>query len=274
MKKDSDDASLRGLTDSHFHSLAMLDKGLDPLSIVQECKAAGMLEMVDIGLHPVDLENRRSLLGGIEGVYFTSGLSPANAANHDWKNQLRLLEKQVDEGKIAAIGELGLDWYRNYGSRESQIALLSHQLEIAQAGGLPVIIHNRQADSEIIDLLKKANLAAAGVMHCFSSDYQMAAKCMDLGYAISFAGNVTYKNAGLLRDVATRIPLHSLLLETDAPYLSPQTVRASVNTPKNIIHTYKLVAEIRGITVKELADAVRRNFRRLFKIEPVSNHPV
>ena len=113
MKKDSDDASLRGLTDSHFHSLAMLSKGIDPPSIVQECKAAGMLEMVDIGLHPVDLETRRSLLGGIEGVYFTSGLSPANAANHDRKDQLQLLETQAAGRKVTAIGELGLDWYRN-----------------------------------------------------------------------------------------------------------------------------------------------------------------
>jgi TatD DNase family protein len=241
----------------------MLGKGVDAVSEVVECKKSGMAEMIDIGLHPEDLADRLGILGGIDGIHFTSGFSPACAANEDWKAQLHILEAQAAGRAVSAIGELGLDWYRGYGTRDSQIELMEAQLEIAKNTHLPVIIHNREADPEVIDLLKNADLANSGIMHCFSSNFAMATQCIDLGFCISFAGNVTYKNAGDIRDTARRIPLTSLLLETDAPFLSPQAVRGRANSPKYIFHTYEFVANLRGIEVDTLARKVRENLQRM-----------
>lgn len=219
--------------------------------------------MIEIGLDPNDLDTRGALLNGIEGVYFSSGFSPAHAVNDDWRRRIGMLKAQAKSGAIAAIGELGLDWYRNHGTPEAQIALMEAQLEIAGTEGLPVIIHNRDADIETLDLLKTAALPAAGIMHCFSSDYSMAARCIDLGYLISFAGNVTYKNADAIREAARKIPAEFLLVETDAPFLSPQPVRGKVNTPEYIRYTYDVIAELRKTSVHKMAEQVRDNIRRV-----------
>ncbi len=262
VQREAQSPSLQGLTDSHFHTLAMADKGTDPVSATKKCKQAGMAEMIEIGLDPNDLAKRRALLNGIEGVYFSSGFSPAHAVNDNWRQRIDMLKAQAKSGAIAAIGELGLDWYRNHGTPASQIALMEAQLEIAGTARLPVIIHNRDADIETLNLLKTAALPAAGIMHCFSSDYSMAAKCIDLGYLISFAGNVTYKNADAIREAARKIPTEFLLVETDAPFLSPQPVRGKVNTPEYIRYTYDVIAELRETSVHEMAEQVRDNLRR------------
>jgi TatD DNase family protein len=261
---DKDDSTpLRNFTDSHFHSLAMRDRGIDPAATVRACRAAGMAEMIDIGLHPRDLDQRKELFSDSSGIFFSSGFSPAEAVDDRWKGEIHLLEAQAKAGTIAAIGELGLDWHWNYGSKEAQIALMTTQLEVAKASKLPIIIHNREADADIVDLLQQTDLPAAGVMHCFSSDYPTASKCIDLGYFISFAGNVTYKNSTALCEAAKKIPIGSLLLETDAPFLSPQAVRRRVNTPLHIVHTYEFVAALRGIAVGFLAEKVRENFQKM-----------
>ena len=259
---------MRNLTDSHFHSLALQKKGINPVAVVTKCQEAGMAEMIEVGLLPEDLETRRALFDDVSGVFFSSGFAPAEAAGDDWNNRIKLLEAQAQSGKIVAIGELGLDWHWNYGTKASQIALMEAQLEVAKVSMLPVIIHNREADAELFNILKQANLPAAGVMHCFSSDYEMAARCIDLGYAISFAGNVTYKNAQDIYTTAKRIPIDSLLLETDAPFLSPQAVRGSINTPANIVHTYDFVADARRIANDYLANKVRENLCKLINLEP------
>ena len=263
MKLKNRNLPMFSFIDSHFHSLAMKKRGIDPVAAVRSCRDNGMAEVLEIGLHPKDLTARKDLFRGIDGVYFSSGFSPAEAVSDAWMSDAALLEKQAGSGSIAAIGELGLDWHWNYGSKKAQIALMSAQLDIAKRTSLPVIIHNREADTEIVDLLKQADLPAAGVLHCFSSDYSVAAKCIDIGYYISFAGNVTYKNARKLQEAAAAIPAESLLLETDAPFLSPQAVRGKVNSPAHIIHTYQFLANLRGVAVKELASIVRANFQKM-----------
>jgi TatD DNase family protein len=241
----------------------MLGKGLDPVAELQTSRDTGMAELVDIGLHPDDLAKRRKILRGVHGILYSSGFAPAQAATDEWRTRLHTLAKQAAEDGISAIGELGLDWYRGHGTKESQMALMEAQLDIAKTAHLPVIIHNREADREVYDLLKRANLPEAGIMHCFSSNFEMAAKCIDLGFCVSFAGNVTYKNAQDIQDAARRVPDSSLLLETDAPFLSPQAVRGRVNSPRHIVHTYEFVANLRGTALEELTATVRGNLQRI-----------
>jgi TatD DNase family protein len=257
---------MRHMTDSHFHGLAMEGKGIDPAKSIMEARTRGFAEAIEVGLHPLDLQKRKSLLSPVQSIYFTSGLAPAEAKDESWRTEVETLRVQALSGQIVAIGELGLDWHWNYGSKESQIELMSTQFELAKEAHLPVIIHNREADADILKILKRMNLPAAGIMHCFSSDYPTAAACVDMGYMISFAGNVTYKNAEAIQETVARLPIDSILVETDSPFLSPQAVRGTSNTPVYIQHTYRFIANLRGISVGHLVDAVRENLFRTLEL--------
>ena len=272
MEIEYNNASLNGLTDSHFHCLAMASKGLDPLGEVEKCKNSGMAEMIEIGLHPDDLENRRALLSGVDGIYFSSGLAPAHAADNNWRHHIETLAAQAESKIIVSIGELGLDWHWDYGTKTSQTDLMQAQLAIAKQARLPVIIHNREADADVLNILRNADLPSAGIMHCFSSDYDTAKKCIDLGFMISFAGNVTYKNADGIKNAAQKIPTQSLLVETDAPFLSPQPVRGKPNSPEHIANTYNFIAELRQTTVEKLAPQVRANLRSILNLPSNTNY--
>ena len=255
---------MQDMTDSHFHALAMKQKGIDPVESMRRCRERGFSFAMDIGLRPEDLIERERLFMGVQGILLSSGLAPAEADSKDWPDRLPKLEAQAATGRLAAIGEIGLDWHWNYGTRDSQMQLMESQLRIAREHQLPVVIHNRNADAEVLSLLQKGDLTAAGVMHCFSSDYGYASKCLDLGFYISFAGNVTYKNALDIQESARRIPDDRILLETDAPYLSPQPARGKTNTPEHIGFTYQFVAELRGTESEALSQTVHGNFLKLF----------
>jgi TatD DNase family protein len=244
----------------------MASKGLDPRAEALRAIEEGATALIEIGLHPEDLQRRIKMFSGIKEVFFTSGLAPAEAAHNSWTDQLPMLELQADSRRIVAIGELGLDWHWNYGSTDAQRDLMSAQLEIAKRSDLPVVIHNRDADDDIIDLLTSNPVPRAGVMHCFSSDYDMAKECVDLGYMISFAGNVTYKNAESIRDAARRLPSESIMVETDSPFLSPQPVRGKPNKPIHIKHTYEFLANVRGVDIEVFENDVRENLVRMFRL--------
>lgn len=253
------------MTDSHFHSLAMAAKGLDPAAEVNAAFGAGVTEVIEVGLHPQDLAERIDLFADVSNVFFTSGLAPAEAAKDKWKSEIGTLRRQTEDHDLIAVGEIGLDWHWNYGTKDGQIELMASQMEIAKDADLPVVIHNREADGEVLEVIKSADLPRRGVMHCFSSGYRFASKCIDLGYKISFAGNVTYKNALEIQDTARKIPSDSILAETDAPFLSPQAVRGKPNTPAHIGHTYEFLAQLRNTSPQELAAEVRLNLYQLFR---------
>jgi len=255
----------RDITDSHFHSLEMLRKGLNPVAVLANAAQTGFAGAVDIGLHPGDLDDRIGLFADVENVWFSSGLATAAAGNDAWKEDIVLLKEQAFSGRIIAIGELGLDYHWNYGTPASQMELMNAQLLVARDAGLPVIVHNRDADQDVYDLLKTAALPAGGIMHCFSSNYEYAAACVDLGFMISFAGNVTYKKSDIIQDAAARLPAESILVETDSPYLSPVPLRGKPNTPENIHYTYEFIAALRNIPAADLASQVKRNFYSIFK---------
>ena len=168
--------------------------------------------------------------------------------------------------KIVAYGEIGLDFFRNISPQEKQLELFGLQLELAKELNLPVVIHDREAHRQSLETVKASGVCR-GVFHCFSGDYEMAKKCMDLGFYISVPGVVTFDKSKTIQDVAARVPLSSMLLETDAPYLTPVPHRGKRNEPSFIVHTAKKVAEIKKIAWDEVARATSVNAMNLFGIK-------
>lgn len=242
----------------------MADRGLDVPAILKELADAGAGPLVDVAIEPEDLNRRRELSGAYPEILYSAGLHPSRSDRTDWYDALELAERQIKVGPIAVVGELGLDWYREYAPRDRQIEIAEAQIALAKRADLPVIVHNREADADLHQLLHSAQIPRAGVMHCFSSSPEWASRFLDLGMYISFAGNITFASAGELRNAAALIPDDRLLLETDAPFLAPVPQRGRPNHPGLIVHTYRVVAEIRGTTVPVLAELVAANARRLF----------
>jgi TatD DNase family protein len=251
--------------DSHLHLLQLLQRGIDYRECLESWRESGLVGGLDVGVVPTDLDERPDLRGGTIRIRRSSGMYPGCAERGDYRELLRLLEEQLEAGRVDAVGETGIDLHHAYATRELQEHLFLEQIRLANRHGLPVIIHNRNADGETAAALSKVSPTAGGIMHCFSSDYRAAKRWLEHGLLVSFAGNVTYPKAEALRETARRLPLELILLETDSPYLAPQKFRGKTNTPALIIHTYDAIAEIRDMTVEELVEKVRENFERVFR---------
>lgn len=261
-----------GMIDSHFHSLEIAGKGLEPRAILSWCFENGLNCALDVSVSTDDFAQRRELTGDFPGIAYAAGIYPSHAQRFaasasDAEAMLLTLDRQLSEPGVVAVGEIGLDALRDYAPIELQLALFRAQLELAAAKDLPVVIHNRGCDDLVIEALRTTSLARGGVMHCFSSDYAAARSFVDLGFAISFAGNVTFKNAAVLQETARRLPDEAILVETDAPYLSPVPLRGRVNHPGNVGHTYGFLARIRDQPLARLVEGVAENFERVFGVD-------
>ena len=180
---------------------------------------------------------------------------------------LKELGKMVSEPKIIAWGEIGLDFYRRYSPPNVQMEAFKRQLEMAIDLDLPVIIHDRDAHEELLTILQKAGKGKRkGVIHCFSGNYDLAMALIEMGYYISIPGTVTYKNALQVKDVATKIPLERILLETDAPFLAPIPKRGKRNEPLFVTYTAQMIADLRNMDFKEVAHQTSENAKRLFNL--------
>ncbi len=262
---------LRGMIDSHFHSLEMAREGLDPKAVLASCFESGLATALDVATTPENLSERRHLTGMFPGIFYSAGYYPSETARFAGSKEaagrmMDTLERELRNERSIAVGEIGLDEYHDYAPVESQLLLLRAQLEVAQRERLPVIIHNRNSDRLTYEALRSAGLEQGGVMHCFSSDYENARRFIDLGFLISFAGNVTFKNAPDLQETARRLPAESLLVETDSPYLAPVPVRGKRNHPGYVGYTYEFVAQLKGMAVEDLVEQVSQNFLQLFRI--------
>ena len=257
-----------GMIDTHFHGLIMEQKELDTRSVLMEAFNSGLEYAIDIGTEINDISNRLNLLKGFKNILFAAGNYPSKVEKDTTKNLVNLLEEAIKKNhQIIAIGEIGLDWHWNYGTKDQQIELFEAQIMLANKYNLPVLIHNRDADIDILDVLKKITPEAGGILHCYSSDYKTAVKLLDMGLYISFAGNVSYKKNNTLREVASKIPLSSIFVETDSPYLSPQKVRGKVNHPGHIGYTYETLSECQNLPLEDFIEKVRNNFINLFNPE-------
>lgn len=208
-------------------------------------------------------------------LYASAGIYPHNTHEAD-EVAFAKLNTLLAEPEVIACGEIGLDYYHQGSPHETQKTIFVRQMQIAAAHERPILIHCRPKDGDnqcwddTLDLLTEhwGRTGAGGILHCFSGDWEHAERAMDLGFLISFAGNVTYPKAQPLRDVAVRVPLDRLLVETDAPFLAPIPNRGQRNEPAWVAHTSAALAELRGISAEEMASVTTKNFERLFRLTP------
>ena len=258
---------MRGMIDSHFHGAVMRKKGMDTHFILKQAIKEGLIGGIDIGLTPDDFPERSAALKLFPSILLSAGCYPSEVEKKTVRELVSSLKDLlVQEKEIAAIGEIGLDWHWNYGTRQAQKELFKEQLVLAKEFNLPVIIHNREADSDVLDILSSIHLPRGGILHCFSSDYNTAKKILDRGFLISFAGNLTYKRNAELRDTAMKVPIDRILMETDSPYLSPQKRRGSLNHPGHIGYIYETVAAVKNMEIHKLIQQIKSNFNGLFSI--------
>jgi TatD DNase family protein len=253
------------LIDSHFHLLEMQKKGIDPDKILEAMQSTGFAGGIDIGVEENDLFRRTALLEHYPQIMRAAGIGPWGAQGDEPIGEIvsRFID-HIENLRCDAIGEIGLDYHWNYGTVERQIQLFSDQARLADRMGVPIIIHTRNADSDMMHLLDTLPLKTRGIMHCFSSSWDLAKKALDRGFLISFAGPITYKKNQQLRDTLKKVPTDRLLLETDSPYLSPEPYRGTVNTPLRMVEIYTKTAEIKNLSLEELIITVKENFTRLF----------
>jgi TatD DNase family protein len=229
--------------DTHAH----LDALDDPAGAIARARAAGVERIVSIGSGLASTRATLAIADGEEGVSVAAGIHPHQAADGESVEELTSL---ID-GRVVAIGEIGLDFYRDYAPHADQRRVFSEQLRVAGELGKAVIVHSREADEETAEVL--AEFRGTVVLHCFSSPGLLPV-ALERGYYVSFAGNVTYPKAVELREAAAKIPQDRLLAETDCPYLAPQPVRGKTNEPAYVVHTIAALAGARG----EDADDVGR----------------
>jgi len=254
--------------DSHAH-LEDPDFDADRAAVIERARAAGLRYLLAVGggTGPDNLEAPAALAQAHEWIYATVGVHPHDA-KHFTEHHAARIRQLAKDPKVVAIGEIGLDYYRDHSPREIQKQVLILQLELAREATLPVIIHCRDAWPDLTEIIEAhwQSSALGGILHCFSGDRQDARKFLDWGFQISFAGNVTYKKAENLRDAAREIPLERLLTETDCPYLAPVPYRGKRNEPAFVIEVARTLAALRHLSAEEFGGIVVRNFERFFRI--------
>lgn len=253
------------LFDTHAH-LQLEDFDGDREDTIQRAREVGVGFILNIG---IDLEASRRALAlaeADEGFYAAVGVHPHAAAAADdatW----RAVAELARHPKAIAIGETGLDFYRNLSPREVQEAVFRRHVRLARELGKPVLIHDREAHEAVLAILKEEKAPeVGGIMHCFSGDAAFAEQCLALGFYISIAGPVTYPNARKLPDVVRAVPLGRLVVETDCPYLPPHPYRGKRNEPGYLVLTAQRVAELKGLGYEELVEATAANTCRLFTV--------
>lgn len=250
-------------TDSHFHALEIMKKGIDINELLSTLDKKDYLAL-DIGINENDIKDRYELLKNYENIYLTTGIGPWGTKDKDIHSKnISILENNIKNYPIKAIGEIGLDNHWDYGSKELQTDLFIKQIELANSYNLPIVIHNREANEQLSEIIKSHKFTKSGIIHCFSADKDFAKIALDNGFYISFAATITYKKNEELRDALQYIPLDRLLLETDSPYLPPQPFRGKINTPLLIPLVYKQASETKKVDVESISINVRKNLLTL-----------
>ena len=253
------------LFDTHAHIGLIHEDPIEQLIIVQEAKQENVKHIVSICNNLHDFFEVYKNLETASHVYHSVGVSPSEVTNpgRDW-------EMKLDEGsalvRVVAIGEIGLDYYRKFGNKDAQIELFIRQLEIAEKKEMPVIIHNRDAGADVLEILTNKLPQRGGILHCYSEDWDYAQKALELNLYISFAGNVTYRNAKNLHETARNMPLDRMLIESESPFMVPSAYRGKRNRPAYLQATAEFIAELREITIDEVAEALFQNSVTVFGI--------
>lgn len=257
-----------GTTDSHFHLLELERNGIEPVQLLQTLADHDFGFGLEIAIDEKNFARRVQLANPYPALYLTAGVHPSALANPelDLASIMTELRSQLKHPRVRAAGEMGIDLYRSYAPIEVQQELFEAQLRLASEHQLPVVIHNRDADQEILQVLSKYPPTAGGIMHCFSSDARFAHSCIELGMYISFAGNLSFRKAEALRNLVPELPHDRVLVETDAPYLTPHPFRGKTNHPGRIGITLTVLAELLQLSPEETAELTSRNLHYLLQV--------
>ncbi len=249
--------------DTHAHLGLIYDDPIEQLIVTQEARQAGVARIVSICNSLLDFNQVYENLKSATSVYHAVGVSPSEVQNPG-KNWIQTVEQSAKLPRVIAIGEIGLDYFRKYGDRKSQIELFITQLELAAKLDLPVIIHNRDAGHDVLDILRERLPPKGGVLHCYSEDAEYARRALDLNLYFSFAGNLTYRNARNLHDTIGVLPLDRILIESESPFMVPADFRGKRNMPAYLPITGRFLAEMLEMQEEEVSGILWENSNRFF----------
>ena len=254
-----------GIIDSHAHlDYPQFDGQRD--EILARAKAQGVTEVITIGVKLSTAHQPRQLAETYDNIWFSAGIHPHEAGNDPDACNLEAVLAAADPPKCVAIGEAGLDYFYDHSPRGAQANSFRVQIEAARQTDRPIIVHSRDADEDMADILEAEmeKGAFAGVLHCFSSGAELARRAVDIGFYVSFSGILTFNKSEALRQIASELPADRILVETDSPYLAPTPHRGQTNEPGYTRHVLDRLADIRRTTVEDMAAQTRANTLRLF----------
>jgi TatD DNase family protein len=250
-------------THAHFDAEAF---AADRADAIDRARAAGVSHIVNIGFNRETIQSTLALSEQYDFIYAAIGWHPQDAVFLQ-AGDLAWIESLCTHPKVVAIGEIGLDYYWDTSPKDVQQQVFREQIALARRVGKPVVIHNRDAHRDVVDMLRAERAdEVGGVMHCFSGSWEIAKECLDLGFYISLGGPVTFKNAKTPKEIAQNVPLERLLIETDAPYLAPHPHRGKRNESAYVSLVAAEIATIRGLDYAEIVQITHENARKLFLI--------
>ena len=253
------------LIDSHAH-LDLPEFDADRDAVIRRARDGGIDAIITVGIGIRECRRALELAGRHPFIYATLGIHPHNAGDVDLA-MLDFVEQNARKSKVVALGEMGLDYFRNLSPRQDQQRCFRAQLDIARSLNMPVVIHDREAHEDTMSILRQEKASdMGGVLHCFSGDAAMAFSCIDMGFYISIPGTVTFKSASALHEVVRQVPLECLLIETDCPFLTPAPHRGKRNEPSFVRLVADKIAEIKKIETGRVAEATSANARKAFRI--------
>ena len=252
--------------DTHAHIGLIYDDPIEQLRVIQKAKQAGVQRIVSINNSLMDFPKVYNSLKSVPGLYHAVGVAPSEVTNPG-PDYAATIEKYLELPNVVAVGETGLDYYKQFGDKRSQIELFITQLEIAQKHDLPVIIHNRDAGRDVYDVLTERLPDSGAILHCYSEDAEYAQKCLDKNIWFSFAGNLTYRNARNLHETVLNIPVDRILIETESPFMIPAEYREKKRTmPAYLPSTANFLAEMLDMNLEELSEQLWKNSCKAFKL--------
>ncbi len=253
--------------DTHAHLGLIVSNPTEQILVAERAKVAGVQAILTICNNLIDFFELHKTLSPLSNVYFSAGISPSEVTRigKDWQQQL---SKALTYSKVIAVGETGLDYFRKYGDKKSQIELFIHQIEVANHVQKPLVVHNRESGQDILEILETHRPQQGAILHCYSENMAYAKKVLKTfdNIMFSFAGNITFRTAKNLQEVAAEIPNDRLLVESESPFMTPSEHHNKRNNPSYIASTVKFLAELRNQDVEELSEILFKNAMNFFQL--------
>ncbi|MDF2714685.1 MAG: hydrolase TatD [Paenibacillus sp.] len=258
------------LTDTHTHLNArQFDE--DREGVIERALENGVSRIINIGFNRETIPTSIELTEKYDFIYSAVGWHPQDAIDMKAED-LDWIEELCAKDKVVAIGEIGLDYYWDTSPKDVQHRVFREQIRLARRLGMPIAIHNRDAHHDVVQLLREEKAEdVGGVMHCYSGSWETAKMCLDMNFYISFGGPITFKNAKQPKEVLAQVPMERLLIETDAPYLTPHPYRGKRNETSYVRLVAEATAEIKGVSFEEIANITSENATRLFRLPKASS---